>query len=112
MPQSAVQPDQQANPNGIKAMPVTRATQMAAPVNSSPKSNRPMIDGTTSNATPVAISVTEVTNRIIRVWRFMPSLSRGATRSAADLYFPAVYCSLADNFWVAYAARSLRHGRD
>src|SRR6478735_9369148 len=77
MPQSALQPGQQANPNAIKAMPVTHATEMAAPVNSSPKSNRPMIDGTTSNVTPVAISVTEVTNRIIRVWRFMPSLSRG-----------------------------------
>src|SRR3954465_4487597 len=109
MPQSAVQPGQQANPNAIKGMPVTRATEIATPVNSSPKSNRPTIDGTTSNDAPVANSTMAVTNRMIRVWRFMSGLSR-AVHSAADLYFPAVYCSLSDNFWIAYAARSLRHG--
>src|SRR4030095_12507616 len=55
MPISGV-PGQQATPNAIRAMPVTRATSMATPVSSSPNNNCPTSDGTISNAKPVPIS--------------------------------------------------------
>jgi len=51
-------PGQQASPNAIKAMPATRATGMAMPVSSSPNNNHPTSEGTTSNASPVAASLT------------------------------------------------------
>ena len=49
-------PGQQATPNAIRAIPVTRATGTATPVSSSPNNNYPTSDGTISNAKPVAAS--------------------------------------------------------
>src|SRR5713101_4054623 len=60
MPASGV-PGQQATPNAIRARPVTRATVAAMPVSSAPSSSCPTSDGTTSNAIPVATSMTAVT---------------------------------------------------
>src|SRR5882724_2642185 len=50
-------PGQQATPNAIRAIPVTRSNVMAMPVSSAPNSNCPINDGTISNATPVAASL-------------------------------------------------------
>jgi hypothetical protein len=51
-------PGQQAIPNAIKAMPVTRATGMAVPESSTPNNNQPTSAGIISNADPVAASAT------------------------------------------------------
>ncbi len=49
-------PGQQATPKAIRAMPATRATGMATPVNSSPNNNCPTSEGTISKANPVTPS--------------------------------------------------------
>src|SRR5512139_2783835 len=51
-------PGQQATPNPIKAMPVTRATSIAAPASLSPNNNCPTSDGAISIVNPVTASTT------------------------------------------------------
>src|SRR5215475_10658002 len=58
MPQSGVQPGQQAIPNPSRAMPVTRAMERETSVSSTPNNNRTTSDGITINARPVAASAT------------------------------------------------------
>src|SRR5271167_5177845 len=50
---------QQATPNAIRAMPVTRATVAAMPVSSTPSSNCPTSDGRVSRPRPVAVWATD-----------------------------------------------------
>src|SRR5215470_6670417 len=56
MPQSAVQPGQQAVPSPIRAMPVTRAIERETLVSSTPNNNRTTSDGMINSARPVAAS--------------------------------------------------------
>src|SRR5271169_1144825 len=51
-------PGQHATPSATRAMPATRATGMATPVNDSPSNNFPTSAGTISSANPVAASAT------------------------------------------------------
>src|SRR6516225_7970964 len=60
MPHSAVHLGQQATPNPIKAMPVTRAIGIETPVSCVPNKSHETSDGTINKARPVANSRTAV----------------------------------------------------
>lgn len=69
-------PGQQLTPNAIRAMPATRATGIATPVSSSPSNNCPTIEGTISNADPVAASAAAATINAFFIAAISLKLSR------------------------------------